>query len=289
MSKKKITMKKRAIAKKRSSPGWHIRCMDCIRGMRDLQDTGIKPDLIFADPPFNYGFDYDKHDDSQDPRAYRNWCAEWLAEIHMTLSKHGTFWLAICDEHVSELDVMAKGFFHKRSHIIWYYTFGVACSKNFSRSHTHLLYYTKTKTKFTWTDAVRVPSARQLVYNDKRANPKGKLPDNTWILNPLDLERAFVHGNTDQLDTWLASRVCGTFKEREKGAVNQMPLGVMERIILATSNPGDLVLDPFGGTFTTGEAAILTGRHFIGFDISKEYCQRGRGRLRRAATKIATI
>lgn len=283
-------MAKRKKVTRKRVPQWTIECKDCIKGMKALRegDTGVRPSLIFADPPFNIGYEYDKHDDNQDVKAYHEWCAEWLAEVYQLLHKHGTFWLAICDEHVSELDVMAKGLgFHRRSWVVWYYTFGVACQKTFSRSHTHLLYYTKTKSRFTWTGDTRVPSARQLVYNDKRANPKGKLPDNTWVLAPEDTQKAFVHEDGKWLDTWLASRICGTFHERVDGAANQMPQEIMERIVKACSKPGDLVLDPFGGTFSTGEAALRLDRDFHGFDISKNYCRKGKDRLKAVLAKAA--
>jgi site-specific DNA-methyltransferase (adenine-specific) len=64
--------------------------------------------------------------------------------------------------------------------VIWYYTFGVHCIKKFARSHAHLFYFVKDPKRFTFNDReIRVPSARQLVYFDSRANPEGKLPDNT--------------------------------------------------------------------------------------------------------------
>jgi hypothetical protein len=120
------------------------------------------------------------------------------------------------------------------------------------------------------------------VYGDKRANQAGKLPDNTWILSPLDLDKCF----TDGMDTWLASRICGTFGERhDRGTVGvrkgcpQMPLAIMDRVILTCSKPGDVVLDPFGGTFATGASAIQNGRQFIGFDIDKTYVVNGNKRL----------
>ncbi len=81
-----------------------------------------------------------------------------------------------------------------RSWVVWYYTFGVNCKANFSRSHTHLFYMVKDPKSFTFnadSPALRVPSARQLVYGDRRANPKGRLPDNTWILRPQDVPEAF--------------------------------------------------------------------------------------------------
>ena len=74
--------------------------------------------------------------------------------------------------------------------MIWYYTFGVNCTHKFSRSHAHLFYFVKDPAQFTFRKDEpenRVLSARQLVYADARANPKGRLPDDTWILRPQDL------------------------------------------------------------------------------------------------------
>jgi site-specific DNA-methyltransferase (adenine-specific) len=247
-------------------------------------------DLLFCDPPFNVGYHYDKYEDKKKPEHYLEWCKEWIGLSYQAVAPHGTFWIAIGDEYVSELDCIAKeAGFCKRSHVVWYYTFGVHCPKNFARSHTHLLYYTKTKSKFTFNKDdknLRVKSSRQLIYNDARANPAGKLPDNTWILLPADLERAF----TQDEDTWLVSRVCGTFGERqdrgtygEQRGCPQMPLEIMNRIVLACSNPGVLVVDPMSGTFSTGDAAVRNKRSFVGFDISSAYCKRGLDRLRKAA------
>jgi DNA modification methylase len=169
---------------------------------------------------------------------------------------------------------------HRRSWVVWFYTFGVANQKNFSRSHTHILYFTKSKTDFTFNDdAVRVPSARSLVYADRRQNPKGKLPDNTWALLREDLEPYM----TPDKDTWLVSRVCGTYKERQKHSSNQVPLPIMERIVLASSNRGDLVLDPFVGTGTTAVACVKHGRRFTGWDISETCVREGWRRVAAAA------
>jgi site-specific DNA-methyltransferase (adenine-specific) len=267
-----------------------VRQGDCLKLLPQLAPGSVN--LAFCDPPFNINYDYDKYKDNRKPEHYLEWCEQWLSQLSRVVAADGSLWLAIGDEFVSELDVLAKKVgFYKRSHVLWYYTFGVACPKNFARSHTHLLYYTQHKTKFTFnrdSKAVRVPSARQLIYKDTRANPNGKLPDNTWVLSPLDLDKAF----TEAEDTWLCSRVCGTFGERQDrgtyGAARgcpQMPLAIMNRIILATSNPGDLVLDPMSGTFSTGAAAVQNRRSFVGFDISAAYCERGTARLRNVANE----
>lgn len=264
---------------KKDSKFW-IETSDCIKGLRSLQGSKTKVKLIFADPPYNLDKEYLAYDDKRPEHEYLEWCRQWLQEIHQTLTKDGSFWLAINDEYVCELDCFARHTcgFYRQNWVPWYYTFGVACQRSFSRSHTHLMHYTKQKTRFTFNaDAIRVPSARQMVYGDKRALGKGKLPDNTWILRPQEAEDSFKPIE----DTWFFNRVCGTYKEREKHSPNQMPEALMERIILVSSNVGDLVVDPFGGTFTTGVAAVRHHRHFTGFDISAECCRAGRRRLKR--------
>lgn len=256
---------------------WKIETRDCIKALEAMNARTV--DLIFADPPFNIGVDYDTYRDQEKTENYISWCSSWIRLSYAVLKPCGTFWIAINDENVSELDWAAKRCgFHKRSHVVWYVTFGVSCTNNFARSHVHLLYYVKNKKKFTFNKAdrrIRVASARQLVYNDSRANPDGKLPDNTWVLSPLDLKKTF----TKSEDTWLESRVCGTFKEKQD-TPNQMPLTVLERIVLSTSRPGDLVADPFNGSGTSGAAAISHGRNYLGFDISSKYCKAARTRLK---------
>src|SRR3569832_1804129 len=152
-----------------------------------------------------------------------------------------------------------------------------------AKSHTHILYFTKDEREFTFNaDAVRVASARQTTYADARANPKGKLPDDTWYLRPQE-----VDGNNflpDQ-DTWYESRLSGTFKEREGWHGCQMPVAVLDRIIKAASNPGDLVLDPFNGSGTTVVAAALQGRKYVGIDQSEAYVSYARKRLDHALDK----
>jgi site-specific DNA-methyltransferase (adenine-specific) len=121
---------------------------------------------------------------------------------------------------------------------------------------------------------VRVPSARLTTYADRRANPAGKLPDDTWVLRPQEEERCFQ----SDTDTWYVARVCGTFKERT-GHPCQMPEALLERIIRVSSNPGDLVLDPFAGSGTTLATAKRLGRRYLGVELSAEYAARVEERL----------
>ncbi len=276
---------------------------DCVQALEQLPAGTV--DLVFADPPFNIGFDYDVYDDGQDPETYLGWCKQWMSGLHRALKDDGTFWLAIGDEYAAELKVIAQREvgFHCRSWVIWYYTFGVNCKQKFTRSHAHLFHFVKNPKQFTFRgDELenRIPSARQLVYADKRANPKGRLPDDTWIiapeaelsspspqpttrnppsstwvLRPQDLADRFTPGE----DTWYFPRVAGTFKEREGFHGCQMPEQLLGRIIRTCSHEGELVLDPFSGSGTTVAVAKKLGRQYLGFDLSPQYVQRGNERL----------
>ncbi len=288
-----------------------IQSGDCIELMNARPKESI--DLVFADPPFNIGYDYDVYEDSKEYQKYIDWSAEWIRAVYRVLKPSGTFWLSIGDEFAAELKIESlKAGFHCRSWVIWYYTFGVNCSKKFTRSHTHIFYFIKDPNNFTFREEDldnRVPSARELVYNDNRANPKGRLPDDTWIIRPadsvgemisddeeswnpqlsffpMDNDRTYILRPQDleysfdaSENTWYFPRVAGTFKERAGFHGCQMPEQLLGRIIRTCSNPNDIVLDPFSGSATTLAVAKKLGRCFIGFDISKTYVKYGLQRL----------
>jgi DNA modification methylase len=251
---------------------------DCVARMQQLDEGSV--DLAFADPPFNIGYDYDVYRDRQPHERYLDWSRQWMAGVARVLKPNGTFWLAIGDEYAAELKLIAQNDlgFICRSWVVWYYTFGVNCTRKFTRSHAHLFHFVKDPETFTFNrqdPAVRIPSARQLVYADTRANPAGRLPDDTWILRPQDVPDGF---GPDQ-DTWYFSRVAGTFKERAGFHGCQMPEQLLGRIIRASSNPGDLVLDPFGGSGTTLVVAKKLRRRWIGCELSPDYATKIRARL----------
>ena len=242
---------------------------DCVELLSKTDEGSV--DLVFADPPFNIGYSYDVYDDDQQAQDYLGWCDEWIGLIHRALKPDGTFWLAIGDEYAAELKIASqKAGFHCRSWVIWYYTFGVNCVNGFSRSHTHLFHFVKDPKHFTFNRVnpqIRVKSARELVYGDKRANPNGRLPDNTWIIRPQDAPLSFSPSH----DTWYFARVAGTFKEREGFHGCQMPEQLLARIIRSSSRPQELVLDPFGGSGTTMCVAKKLGRQWMGFELSDDY------------------
>lgn len=280
MSAEKKKKKKIAVPQ----PTWRVERGDCVEGLAEMP-AGFA-NLIISDPPYNIGMPYSAYDDDKSYDEYMAWTERWLAAACRALHKHGALWIFAPEEWVSEIDVLAKRKFklHKRRHVVWAFTFGQASQKNFTKSTCHLLYYVKTKTRFTFADdAVRVPSARQIVYNDPRQNPKGKQPDATWMLLKEQLE---PYCGPDK-DVWLENRICGTYNEREPHSPNQIPLPIMDRIVRATSNPGDVVLDLFAGAGGLGVAAVTAGRDYLGYDLSKVCVKRSTARIEAALATLA--
>ncbi len=241
-----------------------IICGDCVEVLRKVNQPFA--DLIFADPPFNIDYKYDKYNDRRKSEEYITWTREWMTTCRKVLKPAGSFYIAIGDNYAANVKIIADelGLF-MRNWIIWHYTFGQQTKNKFARSHTHIFYFVNDEKNFTFNDyAVRVPSDRQLLYNDKRANSAGKLPDDVWN---------------------QYSRVCGTFKERVGWHPCQMPEDVLKRIVAVSSNPGDCVLDPFSGSGTTLAAGCQLARNYVGIEISASYVKNAGKRLAKLKRK----
>ena len=222
---------------------------DCIEMLKKAK----KPfaDLIFADPPFNIGYKYDKYQDELKSEEYIAWTKEWISACKKVLKPHGSFFIAIGDDYAANVKTIAGELgLVMRNWIIWHYTFGQQTKNKFARAHTHIFYFVKNSQKYTFNeDTLRVISDRQKIYRDSRANPEGKMPDDVWDEYP---------------------RLCGTFDERINFPC-QMPESLLARIIRTCSNKGDWVLDPFSGSGTTAVVAHKINRNYTGIEISKEY------------------
>jgi site-specific DNA-methyltransferase (adenine-specific) len=224
---------------------------DCVEGLGSLPAGTV--DLIVADPPYNVGIDYGdgSRADRLPDAAYIKWLGEWVDASARALAPHGSMWVICGQEYAGDhqLAMRAAGL-HWRNTITWVESFGVNCRRKFNRTSRPVFWFTKHRTQFTFNEAaVRVASARQTKYKDKRANPQGKILD----------------------DVWPISRVCGTFRERVKGVPTQLPLTLVRRIIEATTMPGGLVVDPFTGSGTTAVASVLTGRSYLGWELRESF------------------
>ena len=236
-----------------------IICGDCIEVLGKVRKTFA--DLIFADPPFNIGYKYDKYHDKVKKKNYIAWTKDWMTACKVVLKPRGSFYVAIGDEYAANVKVIADelGLF-MRNWIIWHYTFGQQMKNKFARSHTHIFYFVNDEKTFTFNDdVVRVISDRQKKYRDKRANPEGKMPDDVWDEYP---------------------RLCGTFEERTDFPC-QMPESLLARIIRFSSNERDWVLDPFSGSGTTGVVAAKLNRKYTGIELSSEYAEESRKRIKK--------
>lgn len=231
------------------------------------QAPGLKPGcarLVFADPPFNIGYEYDVYRDNKPRAAYLQWAEKWLGAAARLVAPDGSFWIAIGDEYAAEYKIRAEACgFTLQSWVIWHYTFGVHTEGKFSRCHAHLLYFVRNPKRRVWhPERIRITSARMEIGD----------------------ERAAAHGKTPP-DVWTVSRVCGTFGERVKRAEGetahpcQMPESILSRIVNACTEPGDLVIDPFGGSGTTAAVAQRLGRNFWTCELSEAYANVIRARL----------
>ena len=277
---------------------------DCIQTM-NVWPAGTV-DLIFADPPYNIGYQYDQYEDKRDDGEYVQWTCDWIDACTRLLKPSGSLYVLIGDEYAAETRVHLKKLEREkklafRNWIIWHYTFGQNTKVKFNRSHAHLFYcvgpgvfdskrigagkkggkLNPADLPFTFNrQAIAIPSARMTTYGDKRANPIGKLPDDTWYLRPQNAMDAGEAYFDPECDTWNVSRLCGTFKERVAWHPCQLPEALLERIIKLSSNEGDVVFDPFTGSGTTLAVAARLKRAWLGTELSDDYAAKALERVK---------
>ena len=195
-------------------------------------------------------------------KEYIEWCKTWLDECYRVLKDNGTFYFMTATQHMSYLDVYVSEKYNVLSRIIWSYdSSGVQSKKNFGSLYEPILMTTKsTNSKYTFN------------YNDilveAKTGAKRKLIDYRKT-PPQPYNTKKVPGNV-----WNFNRVRFLMDEYENHPT-QKPEELLERIILASSNPGDVVLDPFSGSFTTSCVAVKNNRNAIGIDLNEEYYKIG--------------
>lgn len=228
-----------------------IICGDVLDVLPNIQSQSI--DLICTDPPYNLGKNYGKTVDLKAWHEYEEFTSLWLKECKRVLKPHGSIYVFMGVRFISKLFLMLEDIgFLFNGWITWHYTQGMGRTKGFSPRHEDILYFTKSKS-FTFNiDDVRVPQK----YYRERNNMAGANPG----------------------DVWSFSHVHYCAAER-KPHPTQKPEGAIERIIRASSNERDVVLDPFMGSGTTARVARVLNRHFIGIEINPEYIELANARI----------
>lgn len=234
---------------------------DCLDVLPTLDRESV--DLIVTDPPYNIGIDYGRGASADRRDDYDVWCGRWIDWCYRAIKPAGSLWVISGQEHGADIDIaIQRTGMAMRNRITWLETFGVQCSRKFARTSRPIYYAVKDAKRFTFNrEVVTVPSDRQTKYNDRRAAPGGKVMGDVWQIN----------------------RVCGTFSERVPGVPTQLPEVLVRRIVGVSSNPGDVVLDPFAGSGTVPAVATAMGRKAIGIELNPEYAEIARQRVEVAA------
>ena len=243
---------------------------DNLETLKTLPDGSI--DLIYIDPPFNTGKQQARtqilvEKDAQGDRvgfggkryqttvvgerAYRDNFDNYLGfleprlrEAYRVLSPTGSFYFHIDYREVHYCKILLDEIFGREAfinEIIWAYDFGGRSKTRWPAKHDNILFYAKDPQHYTfnWDEVERIPyMAPGLVGKEKAA--RGKFPTDTW---------------------WHT--IVGTNSKEKTGYPTQKPVGVLRRIISASSNPGDLVLDFFAGSGTVGDVCLVLGRTFM--------------------------
>ena len=230
-----------------------LQCGDCVELMRRVPDESV--DLVIADPPYNLGKDYGNESDSRKRDEYLAFSRDWLRHAKRILKPTGSIYVFMGFRFISRLYLILEDelelFFN--GWISWHYTQGMGRTKGFSPRHDDILYFSRSK-KYTFNlDDIRVPQK----YYRSRNNMRGANPGDVW---------QFSHVHYCQ--------------ESRTDHPTQKPEGLIERMVLASSNANDLVLDPFAGSGTTMRVCQQTDRKCVGIELNSNYCEAIENRLR---------
>ena len=246
----------------RKTPKFDIRQGNAIELFQEISDDSV--DLIIADPPYNLGKDYGNNHDLEDFDEYLKFSRTWLSQARRVLKDNGTIYMFMGVRFISYLyDIMERElqmFFN--SWICWHYTQGMGRKIGFSPRHDDILMFNKSSDYTFNLDAVRVPQK----YYRTRNNMRGANPGDVWKFS-------HVH-------------YCN---ENRQDHPTQKPEGLIERMVLASSNEGNLVLDPFSGSGTTLRVCQQLDRNCIGFELNPKYVSMTKERLAKPFTSFDSI
>jgi len=223
-------------------------------------------DLIFADPPYNIGKNFNGRKDRwPSVEAYLAWCYQWLELCIAKLKPTGSLYVMTATQNMPFFDIFMRQRMTILSRIVWSYdSSGVQAKNYFGSLYEPILFCVKDKDNYTFNaDDILV---------EARTGATRKLIDYRKSV-PTVYNSKKVPGNV-----WSIPRVRYRMDEYENHPT-QKPTTLLDRIIRASSNPGDLVLDPFSGTFTTSSVAQMLGRDSIGIEAEEEYVKIGLRRL----------
>ena len=223
-------------------------------------------DLIFADPPYNIGKDFNGRKDKWiSEEVYLQWCYKWIDLCLRKLKDKGSFYLMAATQNMPYFDIYLRRKICILSRIVWSYdSSGVQAKKYYGSLYEPILFCVRNKQQYTF-------NADDILVEAKTGAAR-KLIDYRKPI-PTQYSSRKVPGNV-----WEFPRVRYRMDEYEKHPT-QKPVALLERIVRASSNPGDLVLDPFAGTFTTSFVAKKLGRQSIGIEIEEDYVKIGLRRL----------
>ena len=236
---------------------------DSIEWLKGLCDETI--DLIFADPPYNIKkADWDKFESQE---KYIEWSMKWIREASRVLKSHGTLYICGFSEILADLKHPSMKYFKKCKWIIWYYKNKANLGKDWGRSHESILHLRKTKIFTMNIDDVRIPYSKHTLKYPSHPQAEtsqygngGKRKD-IWSPHPKGAKPK---------DIIEVPTICNGMEEKTAHPT-QKPEELLRKLILASSNPNDLVVDPFSGSGTTLVVAEQLGRRWLGCDISHEY------------------
>lgn len=239
--------------------------LDAIQFLKTLDSESV--DLIFADPPYN--IKKAEWDSFQSQKQYVDWSLVWIQEAQRVLKPHGSLYVCGFSEILADIKWAASYLFKGCKWLVWHYRNKANLGNDWGRSHESILHFRKSKKFLFNIDDVRIPyNAHTLKYPTRPQAEtsqynNGKNKKYIWEPNPLGAKPKDVFE--------IPTLSNGSWEKTSHKT--QKPVELVKRIVLASSNPGHQVVDPFGGSGTTYAVAEAFTRNWLGTDINKEYCE----------------